>query len=153
MKVRDLTPEDRDAVREAVVACVAFTDEEVRVALEMIDCGIRGEYSLPAVEIDGEVRGYACIGKATLTVSAWCVYWMCVHPSAQGMGVGRRLQAYIDDIVRKSGGDRLVLETSGRPGYKRTRCFYRQAGYTEVGRIPDFYKPGDDCVIFCKELP
>jgi ribosomal protein S18 acetylase RimI-like enzyme len=30
--------------------------------------------------------------------------------------------------------------------------FYRRAGYPEVARIPNFYKPGDDKVIFVKEL-
>jgi ribosomal protein S18 acetylase RimI-like enzyme len=50
------------------------------------------------------------------------------------------------------GGERLVLETSGRPDYERSRRFYERAGFTVQGRIPDFYKPGDDCLIYCKIL-
>jgi len=152
MTIRELVSGDRDAVREALAECRAFNPEEIRVALEMVDAGIEGHYSLPAVEIAGKVRGYACIGKAPLTARTWYVYWICVHPSAQGAGLGRRLQSHLEEFVLKSGGDRVVLETSGRPDYSRTRQFYRRAGFSEVGRIPDFYKPGDDCVVFCKVL-
>jgi ribosomal protein S18 acetylase RimI-like enzyme len=66
--------------------------------------------------------------------------------------VGRRLQARIEQLVRQAGGTCLVLETSGRADYEATRRFYRAAGFTEAGRIPDFYKPGDDCVVYYKAL-
>lgn len=147
---RQLVAGDRRAVREMLVRSGAFSDEEVRVALEMVDAGIQGEYSLPVAEVEGEVRGYACIGKAPLTASTWYEYWICVHPATQRTGVGRALQLYLEDFVRKSGGERIVLETSGRPDYARTRQFYRQAGFTEIGRIPNFFKQGDDCVVLCK---
>ena len=58
----------------------------------------------------------------------------------------------VEDRVRKLGGDRLILETSGRPDYERARRFYREAGFVEVGRIPEFYRPGDDCLVCCKVL-
>ena len=150
--VRTLTADDCPAVREALVDCGAFNEEELHMAMEMVESGLSGEYLLPAVETEGHVRGYACIGKAPLTAAAWYIYWICVHPSVQGAGVGRRLQLHIEELVREAGGNRLVLETSGRPDYERTRRFYRHAGFTEAGRIPDFYKPGDDCVVYFKVL-
>jgi ribosomal protein S18 acetylase RimI-like enzyme len=152
MTVRNLVPGDEAAVREALEDCGAFSEEEVRVAMEMVKGGLNGDYSLPAVEIDGKVRGYACIGRVPLTRAAWYIYWICVHPSAQGTGVGRRLQSHIEQLVLQAGGNRLVLETSGRADYEPTRRFYRAAGFTEAGRIPDFYKPGDDCVMYYKAL-
>ena len=152
MTVRDLVAGDCPAVREALEDCGAFSEEEVRVAMEMVEGGLKGDYSLPAVEIDGKVRGYACIGRVPLTRAAWYIYWICVHPSKQGMGVGRRLQSHIEQLVLQAGGNRLVLETSGRADYEPTRRFYRAAGFTEAGRIPDFYKPGDDCVVYYKAL-
>jgi len=79
-------------------------------------------HRLPAIEMNGKVRGYACIGKAPLTAAAWYIYWICVHPSVQGTGVGRRLQGHIEQLVRAAGGERLVLETSGRAEYERTRA-------------------------------
>ena len=114
--------------------------------------GLQGDYPLFCVEIDGRVRGYVCLGKTPLTKSTWHLYWICVHPEAQGMGLGRALQAQAERFVLERGGERIVLETSGQQSYERTRLFYKSAGYKEVGRILDFYKPDDDCVIFCKEL-
>jgi ribosomal protein S18 acetylase RimI-like enzyme len=152
MTVRNLVAGDEAAVREALEDCGAFSEEEVRVAMEMVEGGLKGDYSLPAVEIDGRVRGYACIGKVPLTRSAWYIYWICVHPAMQGTGVGRILQSRIEQLVRQADGNRLVLETSGRADYDATRRFYRAAGFTEAGRIPDFYKPGDDCVVYYKAL-
>jgi ribosomal protein S18 acetylase RimI-like enzyme len=152
VRVRDLATDDRASVREALILCGAFTDEEVRVALEMVEAGLAGDYCLLAVETDGDLRGYACFGRAHLTASSWYLYWICIHPQAQGVGLGRMLQRRVEDRVRELGGDRLVLETSGRADYERARRFYREVGFVEVGRIPEFYRPGDDCLVCCKVL-
>jgi ribosomal protein S18 acetylase RimI-like enzyme len=156
MRVREFWAEDRCAVQEALGACAVFTEEEVRVALEVLDeglaGGLAGDYPLFVVEIDGQVRGYVCVGKTPLTAGTWHLYWICVHPEAQGIGAGLALQLHAEEFVRGHGGERIVLETSGQKSYERTRLFYKRAGYCEVGRIRDFYKPGDDCVIFSKEL-
>ena len=156
MKVRGLEPADRPAVHEALVACGAFTDEEVRVALEVLDAGLAGgldgDYPMFAAEVDGGFGGYVCVGQTPLTQSTWHLYWICVHPAAQGRGVGRALQARAEAFVRARGGERIVLETSASPGYARARAFYADAGYTIVGRIPDFYRSGDDCLVYCRAL-
>ena len=150
MIVRALSPEDNEAVREILVACGVFTDEEVRIAGEM--AGAPDDYASFAAEVGGKVRGFVCISPTPLTVTTWHLYWIGVHPAAQGTGVGRALQAHAEHVVQEQGGERLVLETSGRPDYARARRFYEEAGYEAVGRIEDFYKPGDPCVIFCKTL-
>jgi ribosomal-protein-alanine N-acetyltransferase len=152
MQLRGLVAADRPAVAEALVASAAFSGDEVQVALEMIDAGLGGDYLLPAVEADGAVRAYACIGHATLTASSWYVYWICVHPAWQGRGFGRALNAHIEELVRAAGGERLVVETSGRADYTRPRRFYEASGYERVGRIADFYTAGDDCLIYSKVL-
>jgi ribosomal protein S18 acetylase RimI-like enzyme len=152
LTVREFVSADRASAQEALIGCGAFSPEEVRVALEMVDDGLRGDYSLLAVERDGKFCGYACAGKASFTASAWYLYWICIERDLQGSGAGRMLLAGVEESVRKFGGDRLVVETSGRSDYERARGFYRNAGFAEVGRIPDFYKRGDDCVVLCKLL-
>jgi ribosomal protein S18 acetylase RimI-like enzyme len=154
MKVRELVAVDRPAVEEMLEACGAFNEEEVRVALEMVDeaVGSDGEYSVFAAETDGRVCGYVLVGPTPLTASTWHLYWICVHPDFQGSGVGRALQTHVESFIRARGGERIVLETDGMASYERTREFYRRAGYTEAGVIPDYFKPGSDCVLFYKEL-
>jgi ribosomal protein S18 acetylase RimI-like enzyme len=150
--VRRPSAGDRPAVHDTLTRCGTFSDEEVRVAIEMFDAGLAGDYSLLGIETGGVLRAYACFGKASLTARSWYLYWICVHPDAQRTGVGRTLEQGVEDAVRGAGGDRLVLETSGRADYERSRRFYERAGFTRQGCIPDFYKPGDDCIIYCKTL-
>jgi ribosomal protein S18 acetylase RimI-like enzyme len=154
--VREAQPADRNAIHEALIACGAFTEEEIRVALEILDLGLvggpEGDYPVFVAEADGRICGYVCLGRTPLTVSTWHLYWICVHPAAKRTGIGRALQEYAEFFVRSRGGQRVVLETSGKSNYSPAHAFYRRAGYTVVGRIPDFYKPGDDCLVYCKTL-
>jgi ribosomal protein S18 acetylase RimI-like enzyme len=152
MTIRGLRAEDRGAVDEALSLCGAFSQVEIRVALEMFDLGIAGEYSLLGIETSGILRSYACFGKASLTLRSWYLYWICVHPDVAGTGVAQALERAVADSVRRAGGDKLVLEASGRPDQERARRFYQRAGFNVAGRIPNFYGPGDDCVIYCKPL-
>jgi len=156
MLIRELRSQDCNTVRDALIACCAFTEEEIQVALEVLEIGLAGglsgEYPHFVAEVEQCVCGYICVGKTPLTASTWHLYWICVHPAVQGRGVGQELLSYVEAFVRTRSGERLVVETSGQPSYMRTRRFYDDAGYIEVGRIPDFYKSGDDCVLYCKLL-
>jgi ribosomal protein S18 acetylase RimI-like enzyme len=151
--VRPLLMEDRNFARDALIDCGVFSDEEVMVAVEMVEAGLHGEYSLLGITTERrQLCGYACFGPAPLTESSWYLYWICVRRSAQGAGIGRMLQTRVEDAVRELGGERLILETSGRDSYERARRFYCQMGFVNIGSIPDFYKPGDTCLIYCKVL-
>jgi len=154
--IRALTAADRAAVCRILQACGAFTPEEVAVALELVDDAIvrggEGDYRAFVADRVDEVRGYVCIGKTPMTATTWHLYWLCVDPEAWGRGVERALQAYVESFVRRSGGERLVLEASSQPGYRRARRFYEANGYRQVGCIPDFYKANDDCLVYCKAL-
>lgn len=156
INVREFLASDRHLAEESLRACKVFTDEEVQVALELLDAawmgGVEGDYPSFTLEVDEQTRGFACIARTVLTQSTWHLYWLCVHPEAQGRGGGQALQTHIERFVLARGGKRIVLETSSQASYQSTRDFYRRVGYAQVGWIRDFYKPGDDCVIFCKEL-
>ena len=149
LTIRPYQTSDREAVAGMLVDCAAFSQEEVRVALEMVDSG---DYTVFVVELDGEVCGYASIGPTPLTLTTWHLYWICIHPRAQRRGAGMALQRHVEEFIRSQKGECLVLETSGRTDYERTRRFYERAGYQQAGRIPDYYKARDDCVFYFKML-
>jgi len=151
-----MTPHDREAVSGLLRESPAFSEEEIRVALEVLDAGLaggsEGDYPLFVAEIDGCLCGYVCIGRTPMTRSTWHLYWICIHPHAQRRGIGQALEACVEEFIRARGGERIVLETSGRPDYAASRRFYEKAGYSIAGRIRDYYKPGDDCVFYSKPL-
>jgi ribosomal protein S18 acetylase RimI-like enzyme len=153
--VREVLTGDRAAVARMLQSSGAFTADEIHVALELFDDAVKGagrDYIGFTAVADAQVYGYVCLGPTPLTSSTWHLYWICVDVGAQGTGVGRALQSHAEAVVRMGGGERLVLETSSQPRYARARRFYEAAGYREVGRIANFYKAGDDCVIYFKEL-
>ena len=53
----------------------------------------------------------------------------------------------------REGGGRLYVDTAGKPSYATARGFHMRQGFHEIARFEDFYEPGDDKVIFAKDLP
>ena len=46
----------------------------------------------------------------------------------------------------------VVVETSSRADYAPTRGFYEARGYSRTATIPAYYAPGDDLVVYTKDL-
>jgi GNAT superfamily N-acetyltransferase len=133
-----------------------FKPSEVVVAEEVIDSYLRdphgsGYHALVA-ELDSAIAGYICYGPAPLTEGTWDIYWMSVAPEKQGRGTGGALLSYAEDKIRQARGRLIVIETSSQAGYEKTRRFYLNHGYETIGRLPDFYAPGDDKLILQKQL-
>lgn len=141
-------------VREIVESTGFFSDEESRVAVELLDDrlahGAASEYSFLFAERDGRVVGYSCYGRIALTRSSFDLYWIAVEPSGQRAGVGRELLAETERRIALAGGERVYVETSSRAQYLPTRAFYERRGYAVAATLPDFYAPGDGKVIYVK---
>jgi ribosomal protein S18 acetylase RimI-like enzyme len=156
-RIREFRREDKEAVRSILEETSVFTDEEIAIALELIDIYLddpnQKDYSLyTAADENGSVDGYVCVGPAPLTSGTFDLYWIAVKPSVQGSGVGRRLMEKAEEFVREQHGRLLIAETSSQPSYEPTRTFYLRNKYTEISRVKDYYKPSDDLVVFGKYL-
>lgn len=82
----------------------------------------------------------------------WNLWWIGVHPSRQGRGLGGEMLAAVEAHVRAAGGRLLLIETSATPAFDPVRRFYAKRGYAEGGRIPDFYADGDGKVTYYKRV-
>jgi GNAT superfamily N-acetyltransferase len=108
-------------------------------------------YYLLGAELDGTLAGWICWGATPCTEGTWDLYWLAVHPSAQGHGLGTALVEGMEQLL--TGRARLIsVDTSGRADYEPTRRFYEARGYRAVAVVPDFYAPGDDQVIYTRAL-
>ena len=157
--IRRLDRSDRPFIEKIVISSGKFNDVEVATALELVDEALaRGEESgyLFAVLEHGNkypvVRGYACYGPVPLTQGAYDLYWIVVDPASQGKGFGSHLLEYVETDVLRLGGRMILIETSSQETYGATVRFYEKAGYELVARIKNFYRVGDDKLVFQKEL-
>lgn len=158
MRLRPLRAADRGPLTALLAATDAFRPDELEVAAELIDAGLRpggdGYRFLVAEDEDedGAVLGYACWGATPLAEDVHDLYWIAVDPRRQNRGVGRALLRAVEEAVRAARGRMLLIETGGKPTYAPQRAFYRSCGYDEVARVPDFYRAGDDKVVFCRRF-
>jgi len=57
---------------------------------------------------------------------------------------------WLEDLVRRERGRLILIETASQATYESTRQFYLRQDYREAARIADYYKPGDDRIIYAK---
>jgi ribosomal protein S18 acetylase RimI-like enzyme len=147
---------DKAAIEKILQVTQEFTPAEVKVALELIDLyleyGIGSDYHILVAEVDNTPAGYICFGPTPLTEGTWDIYWMAVDPRKQRQGIGRRLLNDAEGSMSKVQGRLILIETSSKPEYEKTRKFYESCDYEIIARIPDFYTPGDDKLVFQKVI-
>ena len=153
----EVTAEDVERIGELVEATGFFHPGEVSVARELVEerCAkgdASGYHFLLAEAPSGALLGYTCYGPIACTESSWDLYWIAVAPSAQRIGLGRRLMEATEQEAAKRGGTRMYADTSGREQYSPTRSFYERCGYATAADLEDFYAPGDSKRIYAKRL-
>jgi len=159
--IRPMVAADRGGVFRILETAGNFTLEEVETALELIDEWLElGEHSTyltyvleEQYESESLVWGYVCFGSTPLTESTYDLYWIAVDKAKHRSGVGKQLLKFAEEEVVRRGGKLLLAETSSMETYGGTIAFYEKTGYELVGKIKDYYKSGDDKLIFSKKLP
>jgi ribosomal protein S18 acetylase RimI-like enzyme len=157
--IRPLESGDRSRIADIVIASGNFNEEEIAVAQELVDSALQeGEASGYIIVVLEDrtrspvVQGYACYGPTPLTQGVYDLYWIAVDPEAQGNGFGQKLIHDVESDVVRRGGRMLLIETSSQESYGGTIHFYERSGYELVARIRNFYRVGDDKLIFQKDL-
>ncbi len=157
LEVRPLEKDDRAAVEQILGRAGNFSAVEISTAMELVDEWLsRGEasgYLTYVVDAQRHSRppvGYVCFGPTPLTASTYDLYWIAVDPAAQGLGYGRALLEFAERSVLERSGRLLLIETSSEETYGATVKFYEGAGYKLTARIREYYKVGDDKLVFAK---
>jgi GNAT superfamily N-acetyltransferase len=134
--------------------------QAVIAAVDLFPAGMLPEMAAPWLDGAAEAlwlvaddgRGLAYAAPEQLTDGTWNLLLLAVDPAQQGQGLGRRLVTAVEERLRAIGARLLLIETSGQPGFAGQRRFYTRLGYRREARIRDYYRPGDDKVIFTKTL-
>jgi ribosomal protein S18 acetylase RimI-like enzyme len=161
LHIRALGADDPRPLAQLLRRVAIFEPHEIAVAEELIALALGGsrDYLVHVAEdtaagndADGGCRvvGYVCHGHNPVTDALHDLYWIAVDPRAQRQGVGLRLIERAEECVRTLKGRGMVIETSSRDEYGPARRMYERCGYRKAAEIADFYKPGDDQIVYLK---
>ena len=147
---------DRALVRPLVVGTGVFRPDEVDVAVEVFEDTLARPgvdyHGIGAHDDAGTLLGFAIYGHTPCTTATWDLYWIVVSRSTQRFGLGRRLMDAAERGIHSRNGRLVVVETSSRDDYGPTRKFYESIGYDRTARIPEYYAPQDDLIVYTKVL-
>ena len=157
MPFRPTTPADVPHLVALTAATGVFNDLEVHT-LE----GVIRDYFKSAYDEEGHrcftaegpdgLTGFVYLAPDEMAVGAWELWWVVVAKPHHGKGIGGELLGFAEQFARTNGGRVITLDTSSTPAYVPTHRFYEKYGYKRVGTLPEYYRDGDDKVIFWKRV-
>ncbi|QDU19573.1 GNAT family N-acetyltransferase [Urbifossiella limnaea] len=153
--IRPTTSDDTAAILTLAVASGLFPPEATDDVAAVLRGSLAGENGPDHVWLtDDDIGpvGVAYYAPERMTDGTWNLYMLAVHPDRQRQGRGAALVRHVERELSTRGARVLLIETSGLAAFERTRAFYRALGYDEEARIREFYKAGDDKVVFRKAL-
>lgn len=113
----------------------------------------RSPESFQAVECDGRVvgmGGYVPDAWGSTDV-AWLV-WFYFDPAYQRCGLGRMLYQRIEAELAGAGIRKLYLDVGNEADHTAAIAFHHSNGYRREGTLTDYWKDGEDFLIFGKRL-
>lgn len=153
--IRPTLSADLDALKLVIDATDMFPSEMLDEMIAPYFSDLEGgEFWLTDVDDanNAEPVGVAYCAPERMTEGTWNLLLIAEHPTRQGQGRGTALFQHVERTLASRGERVLLVETSGLPNFERTREFYRKNGFDQEARIRDFYKAGDDKIVFRKAL-
>ena len=153
--IRPATPNDTAALINLAGTSGLFQPNELEELADMLAdyfAGNSGSDHFWITDDDGGPVGVAYYAPERMTDGTWNLYLIAVRPDRQRQGRGAALLRHVEQTLTARGERILLVETSGLVSFERTRAFYRKSGYDEEARIRDFYKAGEDKIVFRKAL-
>lgn len=147
---------DPGAIRAILESAKNFYPSEIDIAIELFEDysqnGKDSPYQFIFAQTGDETAGFVCYGPIPLTDKRYDIYWIAVRKDLQNKHIGAALLGKAEEKIASRRGAFLYIETSSRPDYRDTHIFYERRGYSCAARLPDFYRDGDDKMIFAKKL-
>ena len=114
------------------------------------DC-LHAGYAMWVLEDEVGLVGYAA---ASVQAGEAHLLNICIDPTLQSRGQGRRLLRAMRRIAMGQGAERMFLEV--RPSNPRAITLYHEEGFNEIGRRPRYYPDDDgrreDAIVMAMEL-
>ncbi len=151
-KIKAVTKSDIDGLKKVVDSSELFPSE-------YLDEMISDYFNNPATQdlwftyMDNDKQlaiGY-CVPEK-LTEGTYNLLAIGVSQDAQRNGIASQMMNYIEQLLKQKDGRILIVETSSDDAQIGARNFYNKIGYTQAAVIKDFWKDGEDKIVFWKKL-
>lgn len=148
----DLAPQLRAMIEADLpeIACIEGRAYEFPWTIGIFKDCLRAGYGCFTLATEAEIIGYFVLSVAA---SEGHVLNVCVDPSEQGRGHGRRMMRRLLDLARWHRCEQVFLEV--RPSNRAAIALYHDLGFNEIGRRPRYYpaKNGrEDAIVMAIEL-
>jgi ribosomal protein S18 acetylase RimI-like enzyme len=153
--IRAIVPDDTTALLALAEATGLFQPENIEEVAQMLAAHFDDTSDSSGIWLtddDKGLVGVAYFAPERMTEGTSNLYLIAVHPKSQRQGRGAALLAHIELRLAERGERMLLVETSGFESFEYVRAFYRKNGFEEEARIRDFYRSGDDKIVFRKVL-
>jgi ribosomal protein S18 acetylase RimI-like enzyme len=154
--IRPITPDDTSQIISLSIRSGLFKLDELDAIQGMLDeyhtRNAANGHNIMVYQADGALVGIAYFVPKAFTDRVWELLMIAVDATRHRQGIGSSLLLAVEDTVRAMNGRLLLIETSDKSSFERTRKFYRKHGYTEVAHISDYFSDGDGKASFLKRV-
>ena len=154
--VRPIIATDKEKLFHLLRQRGTFNETEIEVAIEVIEDTLASPekeyYTYCAVESNGDIAGFICFGPIPMTDGCYDLYWIAVDKKFSRNGYGKKLLETMENYLIKEKARHIYIDTSSTAPYTAARIFYENHGFRLVATLHDFYRPGDDKLIFMKKI-
>ena len=151
-KIREVTISDIDGLKKVVDSSGLFPSEYLD---EMIFDYFNNDDSQDIwftclVDNKPVAIGY-CVPEK-FTDGTYNLLAIGVDQDSQRKGIASEMMKYIEQLLKEINARILIVETSSDDAQIGARHFYKQIGYVQEAVIRDFWKDGEDKIVFWKKL-
>ncbi len=150
--IRAVERSDLDRLRSVIDSCGLFPSE-------YLDEMISGYFNDPDtqdiwftyVDRNAPMAIGFCVPEK-FTEGTYNLLAIGVAEESQRRGIAGQMMAHLEQRLKQQGGRILIVETSSDDAQLGARSFYAKIGYTQAAVIKDFWKDGEDKLVFQKRL-
>lgn len=150
---RPLHPGDAEPVRALIWGVLGITPYVDRVT-ERLEAAERScaESQALVIERDGTVAALALYGPVAGAKNTWHLSTLLLAPTVEPREVGRAMIEGVVAGVRHSGARLLIAEIPADAALGRSLSLLRSNGFTEEGRVRDFFRDGVALLFLRRDL-
>lgn len=150
--IRPMTLDDVPAVAAIMAGNALWQRYGVTAdsAARRLQHGLATGATLAVADVEQRAAGFVWYVTEGAFQRSGYIMLFAVDPDVQGHGIGRMLLAHAEAALFAANSSIVLLVSDFNTAAQR---FYRRYGYTQVGALPDYVKPGVSELIYYKRRP